>query len=227
MALDLKGAATRKIGPLPAWGWGIALGGGFLLYRAISGGKSGGGSSEDISTTFVPAGPLPTQATQGFLEALPGQLAGLQTGINDVIELIGVTTPNPDEAADEPAKKITKPKPASSSTTSFDLGTYVIGLRDRFPDIASLFKQAQKPGESATERRARLEAERLFIEQKAGLNTKFDIGTYVRGLRDRYPTIAKLWTRVQKPGESSAERAARLLAERAFIESKAGISAKP
>jgi hypothetical protein len=36
--VDIAEAATRKIGPLPAWAWGAVVGGGFLVYRAVSGG---------------------------------------------------------------------------------------------------------------------------------------------------------------------------------------------
>jgi len=34
---DWKAALTKKIGPLPAWGWGAVVGGGYLGYRMLSG----------------------------------------------------------------------------------------------------------------------------------------------------------------------------------------------
>ncbi len=37
MALDVKEAITRPIGPLPAWGWGVVIGGGYLIYRWLFG----------------------------------------------------------------------------------------------------------------------------------------------------------------------------------------------
>lgn len=37
MAIDVKAAATRKLGPLPAWAWGGVLGGGYLAYRLLTG----------------------------------------------------------------------------------------------------------------------------------------------------------------------------------------------
>lgn len=45
MSIDVGEAATRKIGPLPAWAWGAVVGGGYLVYRVASGGGSGGASS--------------------------------------------------------------------------------------------------------------------------------------------------------------------------------------
>lgn len=37
---DIQEAATRKLGPLPAWGWGVAVGGAILVFRLFRGGKS-------------------------------------------------------------------------------------------------------------------------------------------------------------------------------------------
>jgi len=45
MAVDLKAGLTRKIGPLPAWGWAVAIGGGLLVWRFARGGSGGGSSS--------------------------------------------------------------------------------------------------------------------------------------------------------------------------------------
>lgn len=42
---DIKAALTKKIGPLPAWGWAVAIGGGYLVFRAVRGGGGGGSSS--------------------------------------------------------------------------------------------------------------------------------------------------------------------------------------
>jgi hypothetical protein len=53
MPVDIGGAATRKIGPLPAWGWGIAVGGAVLVYKLFLGGGSVGGgdnSAPDVQT---------------------------------------------------------------------------------------------------------------------------------------------------------------------------------
>lgn len=46
--VDIAEAATRKIGPLPAWAWGAVVGGGLLVYRLATGGGSGGASSSFV-----------------------------------------------------------------------------------------------------------------------------------------------------------------------------------
>ena len=33
----VKGALTRKLGPLPAWGWAVAVGGSVILFRIVTG----------------------------------------------------------------------------------------------------------------------------------------------------------------------------------------------
>lgn len=52
---DVKEALTRPIGPLPAWGWGVAIGGGFLAYHFLKTGSlfSGGNSgSSNAAPSF-------------------------------------------------------------------------------------------------------------------------------------------------------------------------------
>ena len=55
-ALDKVG---QKLGPLPVWGWAVALGGAFLVWRMIGGGGSSGASSTatDTSSTDPVPGP--------------------------------------------------------------------------------------------------------------------------------------------------------------------------
>jgi hypothetical protein len=50
---DIKGMLTKKLGPLPAYGWGIVIGGGYIAYRYMSGkGLSlSGTSTSDTSNT--------------------------------------------------------------------------------------------------------------------------------------------------------------------------------
>lgn len=47
--VDIKEAATRKLGPLPVWAWGAVVGGGLLIYRVAT----GGGASDGASSPFV------------------------------------------------------------------------------------------------------------------------------------------------------------------------------
>lgn len=50
--MDVGGALTRKIGPLPVWAWGGVVGGSLLAYRALTG--SGGGGA--VSSAVTPVG---------------------------------------------------------------------------------------------------------------------------------------------------------------------------
>lgn len=49
-AVDPKEALTRKLGPLPAWGWGVAIGGAILVAKLIR----GGGSSSTPNAGYTP-----------------------------------------------------------------------------------------------------------------------------------------------------------------------------
>lgn len=52
MPVDAKEALTRKLGPLPAWGWGVAIGGAILVVKLVR----GGGSSDAGSSPTVVGG---------------------------------------------------------------------------------------------------------------------------------------------------------------------------
>lgn len=50
--IDIREAATRKIGPLPAWAWGVVVGGGLLVYGLVS----GKGASSPFQQTLASSG---------------------------------------------------------------------------------------------------------------------------------------------------------------------------
>ena len=52
----VKDGATRKIGPLPAWAWGVVTAGGIWVWRGFTGRVGGGGSSSKSSTDVGNAG---------------------------------------------------------------------------------------------------------------------------------------------------------------------------
>ena len=89
MAVDIKGSLTHKLGPLPAWGWGVALGGGYVAWRFITGGGSGGGggsNAQPTGATFVdPAPGQNAQQTQGFLDSLTVWLDRLPSDIAEAV----------------------------------------------------------------------------------------------------------------------------------------------
>lgn len=59
--IDLREAATRKLGPLPAWAWGAVIGGGLLVYSLAS----GKGASSPFTQTLASADPYNFDASGG------------------------------------------------------------------------------------------------------------------------------------------------------------------
>jgi hypothetical protein len=61
---DFKVMLTKKLGPLPAYGWGIVIGGGYIAYRYLSGkGLSLSGGSSAATTATDSVGDSSTYAT--------------------------------------------------------------------------------------------------------------------------------------------------------------------
>lgn len=54
--MNIPEVAQRKIGPLPAWMWGVVAGGAFVAYRLMSGGGGGGSTSADQDISDVGGG---------------------------------------------------------------------------------------------------------------------------------------------------------------------------
>ena len=77
-AVDPKEALTRKLGPLPAWGWGVAIGGAILVAKLLR----GGGSSTPN------AGYTPTTSGGGGLVGTGGDATPTDefSGANSLVE---------------------------------------------------------------------------------------------------------------------------------------------
>jgi len=113
MAVDVKEAVTRKLGPLPVWGWALAVAGAFIGWRLLSGrsafptaapaattpsgtpisGDGGdGGAGVDLSGIMEQIGDLTEQvtATQGQVVAGQEQIAGLGTALTNVTAASGL-----------------------------------------------------------------------------------------------------------------------------------------
>jgi hypothetical protein len=82
--LDIKGALTRPLGPLPAWAWGVVIGGGYLLYRYLHTGSLFGSSTSSASSNSaqveVPASDYGTGATGTGGTSTGGTSSGGTTG---------------------------------------------------------------------------------------------------------------------------------------------------
>jgi hypothetical protein len=78
--VDLQEALTRKIGPLPAWAYGVGIGGGVLLAKTVFGGRGSSGDPGGEST--IPAydysvGTPRLSLGSSFDQPLPGLGEGL------------------------------------------------------------------------------------------------------------------------------------------------------
>lgn len=84
MAVNIGESFTRKIGPLPAWGWGIAVGGAWLGYRMLRGGGGGLGSGKDTQIVAVPGGVIPV--SPNFTDELSEAVFGLNERIDELMQ---------------------------------------------------------------------------------------------------------------------------------------------
>lgn len=76
---DIQEAATRKLGPLPAWGWGVAVAGAVIVFRIMRGGKS---SSTPSPTATVVGG----SGVAGSSDASGGSSTDPFSGANSLVE---------------------------------------------------------------------------------------------------------------------------------------------
>lgn len=86
--MNVGAALTRKIGPLPAWGWGVAVGGALLGVKMLRGGSLGGGGGTDKQVVVtVPTGTPAGGGDSGeFVSQLAEQLAQVRDQIADTDE---------------------------------------------------------------------------------------------------------------------------------------------
>lgn len=205
--MDVGSAVTRKLGPLPAWAWGLAIGGAVLAMRLVRGGGAGG----EPQRILVPSG-------GGAAMAAPDFVSDLGTAIGRLGDRVAALE-NPSDPTEQAPPSNSQP---GSPSKAANLAAYVMGLRAMFPSVASLFGERQHAGETSAARKERLQRERDFIVERANAPA-FDLATYVVGLRKLFPNIATLFPERQTAGESSAARQERLQREREFIESRAGV----
>lgn len=117
MAIDAGSMLTRKLGPLPAWGWGVAVGGAYLAVKFLRGGTGGGGfaGGQDAQIVQVPTGIIPVSPnfTDELSEAvfnLNRRIDELQQDINNNIDN-GEQMPGPTPTPPTTVPKDTTPKP--------------------------------------------------------------------------------------------------------------------
>lgn len=83
MPTDLKATVTRKIGPLPAWGWIAAAGGAIVVVKLVGGGK---GAAQTAQTPQVAPGDATDQSTSdgGVFEGPSSLVSQLQTTVGSL-----------------------------------------------------------------------------------------------------------------------------------------------
>lgn len=125
--MDVAAAATRKIGPLPAWGWGVAIGGGFLAIRMLRGGGSGGNGAQPETILVPTGGPSVPHDYIGQLgqavSEIRDRLAGIETGLKVPTPTTGDKTPPkapppptaPGSPVSGPTPSNPTPKPVSAT----------------------------------------------------------------------------------------------------------------
>jgi chromosome segregation ATPase len=86
---DVKASLTRKLGPFPAWGWGVGIGGAILLYKVIH--KGSPATAGPVSTPLdsntgsgTPSGDQTGSGTSGDSTAI----SALQDQINSLTDQI-------------------------------------------------------------------------------------------------------------------------------------------
>jgi hypothetical protein len=120
--MDLKAVLTRKLGPLPAWGWAVAVAGAVIAARVISGkGAFPKGSAAQPAATVVGASGLPA-STAG--ESIIGQLSS-----SDISTLKGLLGPGPAGPIGKTGPPGTAPPPGTSKPSNY------AGMRDPFGTV--------------------------------------------------------------------------------------------
>lgn len=156
--MNIGEAATRKIGPLPAWGWGVAVGGAFLVYRFVRGGSS---QPQVVAVTGSQPGGSMDNAQAGTplgvdqLTALEGQIAGQQGQLNTITQaLSGILDKINGTAATTPPGTTPTGTPTGAPTVDFagtktPFGTvypdYVHTYADAVAWIARALANGSKP----------------------------------------------------------------------------------
>lgn len=84
--LDIQEAATRKLGPLPVWGWAIAVAGAVVVVKIVKGNQTSGAQQ---STGTIAASPIPDDATTGDDGGIFDGSSSLVTALQTTVGTLG------------------------------------------------------------------------------------------------------------------------------------------
>lgn len=127
--MDIKGALTRKFGPLPAWAWLTIIGVGIWYYRNRVSSSSGTGTGSVAPAAATPQSPVTLSPGESVYDPNTGQLLGGGGGgdtgtgggtsgtsggsTENPTDTPNVTTTNPLTGTAKPKSKTPKPKASS------------------------------------------------------------------------------------------------------------------
>jgi hypothetical protein len=148
--MNIKGALTRKLGPLPAWGWAVVVGGAGLGWKLLRG---GGGKSEvpPVEQQLIPVSSMPIDPSGGFFNELTIQQNRVESTLAKILETIKATAAKTKTTAPPPAPPpTTTPKPAPVSAKP--AGYTTSQITDAYNYAQELFRLgfAPNPGNRTT-----------------------------------------------------------------------------
>jgi hypothetical protein len=168
--MDVKAAHTKKIGPLPAWAYGVVIGVAGLGYKMMKGGSSGNPSKGQVTNQqLIPTGAMPIEPSAGYLNELAMQQQRLEALMTDILAkgvVPGATVPAPQPAPNTP----------TTGRWTEAMTRQLIKLRTAFPSWYAAYKRIpgigptiQKPGETPAARTLRLQREyAVYIQRLYG-----------------------------------------------------------
>lgn len=145
----LKSALTRKIGPLPAWGWAVVIGGAGLGYRLLRGDSV---TRQEVPTTNITPGASPAagylnelsvalKRIEDSISALPDTLARAVTGETAPGSAPGGTATTSPTSGTAPS---TSTSPTSSPTTQSTATSSPISAKSTAPIVGSTLLSAER-----------------------------------------------------------------------------------
>lgn len=190
MAVDVKEAATRKIGPLPVWAWAGVVGGAVLLTRVLRGGGSGGGSTVESGTPQIVGGgasggggvgtdyPGSTAALEASLDQVTSELEALQSSDSANTSLIAELQTLQETLKTQIAQQKTQ---IAGLSTSLSNATSLNTLQTKLTNLISQLTTAQ-----LAKQRAELDLARDKARYNDGIISK---ATYDANVKKYQPII--------------------------------------
>ena len=176
MPNKVSGALTRKIGPLPVWGWGVAIGGAGFAVKKLGGGGAKTTPPQVVQTEYDDSfGP-----TVGFQEGISNQLFDLRTGLDDLSNIVAGQTTNPPPTVNGgvnlPAiTKQTNRLILALFGSDRKYGGTMKGLAEKYPKAWKRAHQlfgSQYTGETPEQRARRLQNYFLYLKAEQAISAK-------------------------------------------------------